>query len=186
MVWKEKIAASLDYETRDFKDQKEGNRERERMREKQRIDWAEAEERRKWEASEPLFSLLQFKEQLNGRSLQRLQAIRGIYEAPRGDRSVVSKGAVGEMQHLCRTFMLHSLRESNSPRRQLSDEVVAHVQDFKFLCFTQPVRQGLHMVPAGGEWVNVVIDYGLFFFLLYSDIHDWAELDINSICYKNI
>lgn len=84
---------------------------------------------------------------------------------------MVSKGAAGEMHRLCRTFMLHLLRESNSPRRELSDEVVAHVQDFKFLCFTQPVWQGLHMVPAGGEWVNVVIDFWLFF-LLYSDVHD--------------
>ena len=42
------------------------------------------------------------------------------------------------------------LRESDSPRRELSDEVVAHVQDFQFLRFTQPVWQGLHMVPAGG------------------------------------
>ena len=37
------------------------------------------------------------------------------------------------------------------PRRELSDEVVAHVQNFQFLSFTQPVWQGLHMVPAGGE-----------------------------------
>lgn len=163
MVWKEKIAASLDYETKDFKNQKE---ETERGKGWERNRGLTEPRRRRRERSEKPVSLpskSQFKEQLNGRSLQRLQAICGIYEAPRGDRSVVSKGAAGEMQHLCRTFMLHSLRESNSPRRELSDEVVAHVQDFKFLCFTQPVWQGLHMVPAGGEWVNVVIDYGLFF-----------------------
>lgn len=54
----------------------------------------------------------------------------------------------------------HSLRDS--PRWEFSDEVVAHVQNFQFLCFAQPVWQGLHMVPAGGEWVIVMIDYVQF------------------------
>lgn len=50
----------------------------------------------------------------------------------------------------------HSLRDS--PRWEFSDEVVAHVQNFQFLCFAQPVWQRLHMVPAGGEWVIVMVD----------------------------
>lgn len=52
----------------------------------------------------------------------------------------------------------HSLRGRDSPRRELSDEVVAHVQNFQFLRFTQPVWQGLHMVPTGGEGVMMIND----------------------------
>lgn len=54
---------------------------------------------------------------------------------------------------------LHSLRGRASPCWELSDEVVAHVQNFQFLSFPQPVWQRLHMVPAEGEWVIVMKDY---------------------------
>lgn len=57
-------------------------------------------------------------------------------------------------------LLTRSLRErGDSPRRELSDEVVAHVQNFQFLSFTQPVWQGLHMVPTRGEGVMMMINY---------------------------
>lgn len=69
--------------------------------------------------------------------------------------------AVRVMQH-CAPFTglrTRSLRErGDSPCRELSDEVVAHVQNFQFLSFTQPVWQGLHMVPTGGEGVMMMIN----------------------------
>lgn len=39
----------------------------------------------------------------------------------------------------------------DSPRRQLADQVVAHVQNLQLLGFAQPVGQGLHVVPGGAE-----------------------------------
>lgn len=51
------------------------------------------------------------------------------------------------------------IAERDSPRRELSDEVVAGVQNFQFLCFTQPFWHGLHMVPTGGEGVMMMINH---------------------------
>lgn len=55
------------------------------------------------------------------------------------------------------------ITERGLPRWELSDEVVAHVQDFQFLSFTQPVWHGLHMVPTKDKEVvkkiNCVLCY---------------------------
>lgn len=101
-----------------------------------------------------------YKAKENGRRLRRLQAICVIYEALRGDRWLAGKRARENNAALYSIYRLTDTfaeGERDSPRRELSDEVVAHVQNFQFLCFTQPVWQGLHMVPTGGQGMMMMM-----------------------------
>lgn len=189
MVWKEKIAASLDYETRDFKDQRE---ETERGKGWERNGGLTEPRRRRREGSEKPLSLpskSQFKEQPNGRSPQRLQAIWGIYEAPRGTDQWSAKGQREKCSacvvRLCYIRWERVTHHGGSSAMRLW--LTSRTSSF-FASHSQSGKDSIWFLQEESGWTWWLI-MGCFFsckvtymtqFLMYW----WAELDMNSICYK--
>lgn len=98
-----------------------------------------------------------------------------------GNRWLLPKGKKKIHTGLYSTFTDFSTGGTDWPCWEFCDEIVAHIQNFQFLSFTQPVWQGLHTVPAGREWLIVVIDYVQF---VKQDHLSCSGKDKNSIFYS--
>lgn len=128
-------------------------REEKKWKEKKRRDegWQSQCERERRGGSELHLSWPSkrlYKEEENGRRLWRLQAVYVIYETLWGIDDWPAKGGKNNTA----PYSIYRLwTQRDSPCRELSDEVVADVQNFQFLYFTQPFWHRLHMVPTGRQ-----------------------------------